>query len=95
MVEVGGKPILWHIMKLYAHFGLKDFVLCLGYNGWKIKEYFLNFHAMTRDFTGETPSDDPTRTHHEVNTRRGEPRNETARQRQSRATPRDTVEGGA
>lgn len=51
MLPIGEQPILWHIMKLYAHFGLKDFVLCLGYNGWKIKEYFLNFHAMTRDFT--------------------------------------------
>ncbi|MCZ7556204.1 MAG: glucose-1-phosphate cytidylyltransferase [Bacteroidia bacterium] len=51
LLPIGPQPILWHIMKLYAHYGLKDFVLCLGYNGWKIKEYFLNFHAMTRDFT--------------------------------------------
>lgn len=51
MVMVGGKPILWHIMKSYAHYGLKDFVLCLGYKGDMIKEYFLNYQAMTSDFT--------------------------------------------
>jgi len=51
MVEVGGKPILWHIMKLYAHHGFHDFVLCLGYRGNMIKEYFLNYEAMNNDFT--------------------------------------------
>ena len=51
MVEIGGRPILWHIMKLYAHYGFKDFVLCLGYKGEVIKEYFLNYHAMGKDFT--------------------------------------------
>lgn len=51
MVEVGGKPILWHIMKLYAHYGLRDFVLCLGYRGSTIKEYFLNYEAMNNDFS--------------------------------------------
>lgn len=51
MVEIGGRPILWHIMKRYAHFGFKDFVLCLGYKGDKIKEYFLNYEAMNNDFT--------------------------------------------
>jgi glucose-1-phosphate cytidylyltransferase len=40
MVEIGGKPILWHIMKIYAHYGFNDFILCLGYKGEKIKEYF-------------------------------------------------------
>lgn len=44
MVPVGGMPILWHIMKLYAHHGHKDFVLCLGYKGEAIKEYFRNYH---------------------------------------------------
>lgn len=43
MVEIGGRPILWHIMKIYAHFGLTDFVICLGYKGYVIKEYFANF----------------------------------------------------
>ena len=51
LVEVGGKPILWHIMKLFAHHGLRDFVLCLGYKGNMIKEYFLNYEAMNNDFT--------------------------------------------
>lgn len=51
MVEIGGRPILWHIMKLYAHYGFKNFVLCLGYRGNMIKEYFLNYEAMNNDFT--------------------------------------------
>lgn len=41
LVEIGGRPILWHVMKLYAHFGFRDFLLCLGYKGVKIKEYFV------------------------------------------------------
>lgn len=51
MVEIGGRPIIWHIMKLYAHYGFKDFILCLGYKGEVIKEYFLNYHTMSNDFT--------------------------------------------
>jgi glucose-1-phosphate cytidylyltransferase len=51
MVEVGGRPILWHIMKLYAHYGFEEFVLCLGYRGNDIKEYFLNYEAMGNDFS--------------------------------------------
>jgi len=51
LVEIGGRPILWHIMKLFAHYGLSDFVLCLGYRGNMIKEYFLNYEAMNNDFT--------------------------------------------
>ena len=51
LVEVGGRPILWHIMKIYAHHGFHDFVLCLGYRGNMIKEYFLNYEAMNNDFT--------------------------------------------
>jgi glucose-1-phosphate cytidylyltransferase len=51
MVEIGGRPILWHIMKSYAHYGLRDFVLCLGYRGSMIKDYFLNYEAMNTDFT--------------------------------------------
>jgi glucose-1-phosphate cytidylyltransferase len=51
LVEVGGRPILWHIMKMYAHRGFRDFVLCLGYRGNMIKEYFLNYEAMNNDFT--------------------------------------------
>jgi glucose-1-phosphate cytidylyltransferase len=51
MVEVGGRPILWHIMKSYAHYGFRDFVLCLGYRGSTIKDYFLNYEAMNNDFS--------------------------------------------
>jgi glucose-1-phosphate cytidylyltransferase len=51
LVEVGGRPILWHIMKHYAHHGFRDFVLCLGYKGNMIKDYFLNYQAMNNDFT--------------------------------------------
>jgi glucose-1-phosphate cytidylyltransferase len=43
MVEIGGKPIIWHIMKLYSHFGFTDFVILLGYKGYVIKEYFANY----------------------------------------------------
>jgi len=50
MVEIGGRPILWHIMKMYAHYGMRDFVLCLGYRGAMIKDYFLNYEAMNNDF---------------------------------------------
>lgn len=51
MVEIGGHPILWHIMKSYAHWGFREFILCLGYRGKMIKEYFLNYEAMTNDLT--------------------------------------------
>ena len=51
MVELGGKPILWHIMKVYSHFGLNDFVLCLGYKGYLIKEYFANYFLHMSDVT--------------------------------------------
>ena len=51
MVPIGGRPILWHIMKHYAHFGHKDFILCLGYKGEIIKDYFRNYHWNTSDVT--------------------------------------------
>lgn len=51
MAPIGQYPILWHIMKIYAHYGIKEFILCLGYKGWIIKEFFLNFKAMMHDFT--------------------------------------------
>ena len=49
MIEIGGRPMLWHIMKAYAHFGLSEFVLCLGYKGHVIKEYFINYELRTND----------------------------------------------
>ncbi|TYQ12805.1 UNVERIFIED_CONTAM: glucose-1-phosphate cytidylyltransferase [Acetivibrio alkalicellulosi] len=51
MVEIGGKPILWHIMKVYAHYGFTNFTACLGYKGYKIKEYFLNYEVFESDIT--------------------------------------------
>lgn len=53
MVEIGGRPILWHIMKIYSQYGFKDFVLCLGYKGEMIKEYFYNYEVLNNDFTVE------------------------------------------
>jgi glucose-1-phosphate cytidylyltransferase len=51
LVEIGGKPILWHIMKHYAHYGFNEFVLALGYKGEMIKRYFLDFYSLGHDFT--------------------------------------------
>jgi glucose-1-phosphate cytidylyltransferase len=51
MIPIGPYPILWHIMKTYAHFGHKDFIVCLGYKAEIIKEFFLNYEARTKDFT--------------------------------------------
>ncbi len=53
MVEIGGKPILWHIMKIYESYGYNDFVLCLGYKAQTIKEYFLNYYLYNSDVTIE------------------------------------------
>jgi len=51
MVEIGGRPILWHIMKIYGHHGFKEFILALGYKGEVIKDYFLHYHPHTSDLT--------------------------------------------
>jgi glucose-1-phosphate cytidylyltransferase len=51
MIEVGGKPILWHIMKIYSHYGINDFIVCCGYKGYVIKEYFANYVLHTSDVT--------------------------------------------
>ena len=51
MVEIGGKPILWHLMKILGHGGLSEFVVCTGYRGEVIKDYFLNYEAQNQDFT--------------------------------------------
>jgi glucose-1-phosphate cytidylyltransferase len=50
MVQIGGRPILWHIMKIYSHYGFNDFILCLGYKGEVIREYFLDYEYMFTDF---------------------------------------------
>ena len=51
MIEIGGKPILWHIMKIYAAYGHREFIICLGYKGWMIKEYFANYFLHNADIT--------------------------------------------
>ena len=51
MVEIGGRPILWHIMKYYSFYGLTDFIICCGYKGYKIKEYFANYYLHMSDVT--------------------------------------------
>lgn len=56
MVEIGSRPIIWHIMKIYSHYGFSDFVLCLGYKGEMIKEYFYHYKMRNSDFTVELKS---------------------------------------
>jgi len=51
MIKIGSKPILWHIMKVYSHYGINEFIICLGYKGELIKEYFLHYDARNNDFT--------------------------------------------
>jgi len=68
MVEIGGWPILWHIMKLYSHHGVNDFVICCGYKGYTIKEYFANYALHTSDVTFDLRADTM-----EVHERRAEP----------------------
>lgn len=51
MIEIGGKPILWHVMKIYSHYGIHDFIICLGYKGYMIKEYFANYFLHMSDVT--------------------------------------------
>ena len=51
MIEIGGKPILWHIMKIYSHYGINDFIICCGYKGYLIKEYFANYFLHMSDVT--------------------------------------------
>ncbi len=68
MVEIGGKPILWHILKMYSHHGINDFVICCGYKGYVIKEYFANYFLHTSDVTF-----DMAQNRMEVHHRRAEP----------------------
>jgi len=56
MVEVGGKPILWHILKIYSSYGFNDFIICLGYKGYLIKEYFANYFLHQADVTFDIPN---------------------------------------
>lgn len=58
MVEIGGKPIIWHIMKIYSKFDINDFIICLGYKGYMIKEYFANYFLHTSDVTIDIKNND-------------------------------------
>jgi glucose-1-phosphate cytidylyltransferase len=84
MVEIGGRPILWHIMKIYSHYGINDFVICLGYKGYVIKEYFANYFLHMSDV-----SFDMTENRMEVHHRSAEPWRVTLID-----TGQDTLTGG-
>jgi glucose-1-phosphate cytidylyltransferase len=84
MIEIGGHPILWHIMKIYSHYGINDFVICLGYKGYIIKEYFANYFLHTCDVTF-----DVSRNEMEVHHRYAEPWRVTLVD-----TGQDTMTGG-
>jgi len=53
LIEIGSKPIIWHIMKIYSHFGLRDFIICCGHKGYLLKEYFANYSLHNMDFTAD------------------------------------------
>jgi glucose-1-phosphate cytidylyltransferase len=72
MVEIGGRPILWHLMKLYSHFGINDFIICCGYKGYVIKEYFSNYFLHMSDVTFNMANGSM-----EVHNRKAEPWNVT------------------
>ena len=68
MIEIGGKPILWHILKMYSHYGINDFIICCGYKGYVIKEYFANYFLHMSDVTFDMKSNTM-----EVHHRKAEP----------------------
>lgn len=63
LVEVGGRPILWHILKIYSHYGINDFIICLGYKGYLIKEYFSNYSLHMSDVTFDMSRRDSCEVH--------------------------------
>lgn len=85
MVEIGGKPILWHIMKHYSHYGINDFIICCGYKGSVIKEYFKNYFILQSDITFDLRSENKITIH----SKRVEPWNVTLVD-----TGNDTMTGG-
>ena len=68
MIEIGGRPILWHILKIYSHFGVNDFIICCGYKGYVIKEYFANYFLHSSDVTIDMKTNSM-----EVHSRKAEP----------------------
>ena len=69
MIEIGGKPILWHILKIFSHYDINDFIICCGYKGYMIKEYFANYFLHTSDITFHMDDDN----YMEVHQRKSEP----------------------
>jgi glucose-1-phosphate cytidylyltransferase len=69
MVDIGGKPILWHILKIYSYFGINEFIICCGYKGYVIKEYFANYFLHSSDVTFHMDND----SHMEIHQRKSEP----------------------
>ena len=72
MIEIGGKPILWHILKIYSHYGINEFIICCGYKGYVIKEYFANYFLHTSDVTFDMSNNAM-----EVHSRKAEPCRDT------------------
>ena len=64
MIEIGGYPILWHIMKIYSTYGFREFIICLGYKGYKIKDYFLNYYLYKSDVTVDFNNENKQIVHH-------------------------------
>src|SRR3990167_5097549 len=88
MVEVGGKPILWHIMKIYSHFGFNDFVIALGYKGNIIKDYFINNKYYDGDFTLNT------KTHKIIHHPKETEKNGVGKEFEKRAKIKQLINGG-
>jgi glucose-1-phosphate cytidylyltransferase len=63
MIDIGGKPVLWHILKIYSQYGINDFIICLGYKGYMVKEYFANYFLHTSDITFDL-ADNRMEVHH-------------------------------
>lgn len=66
MIEIGEKPILWHIMKIYSHYGYNEFIICLGYKGHKIKEYFMDYYLHSSDITFDFANNNNMTIHNNV-----------------------------
>lgn len=66
MIEIGGRPILWHIMKIYSYYGYNEFIICLGYKGHLIKEFFANYYLHTSDVTFDFTSENSMKIHNNV-----------------------------
>ncbi len=66
MIEIGDMPILWHIMKIYSHYGCNDFIICCGYKGYMIKEYFANYYLRTSDITFDFANNGDIKIHNSI-----------------------------